>query len=56
MVVERIRISTPLGQTVSAGIAKWDAAEDNEALVARPDAALHAAKSAGRNRALAAAA
>jgi diguanylate cyclase (GGDEF)-like protein len=56
VVVERIRAATPAGQTVSAGIAQWDGHEDNEALVARADAALYAAKAAGRDRALAAAA
>jgi diguanylate cyclase (GGDEF)-like protein len=56
VVVERIRAATPAGQTVSAGIAQWDGAEDNEALVARADAALYAAKAAGRDRALTAAA
>ena len=55
MVVERIRLSTPLGQTVSAAIAQWDGSEDAAALVARADAALYAAKAAGRNRAPAAA-
>jgi diguanylate cyclase (GGDEF)-like protein len=56
VVVERIRAATPAGQTVSAGIAEWDGTEDGEALVTRADAALYAAKSAGRDRALAAAA
>jgi diguanylate cyclase (GGDEF)-like protein len=55
-VVERIRGATPLGQTVSAGIAQWDGSENAAALVARADAALYAAKTAGRDRALAAAA
>ncbi len=41
---------------MSAGIAQWDGAEDNEALVARADAALYQAKAAGRDRALLAAA
>ena len=56
LVVERIRAATPAGQTVSAGIAQWDGNEDGEALVTRADAALYAAKAAGRDRALAAAA
>jgi diguanylate cyclase (GGDEF)-like protein len=56
IVVERIRVATPLGQTVSAGIAEWNRVEDAAALVARADAALYAAKAAGRDRALAAAA
>jgi diguanylate cyclase (GGDEF)-like protein len=56
VVVERIRAATPLGQTVSAGIAEWNRVEDAASLVARADAALYAAKAAGRDRALAAAA
>jgi diguanylate cyclase (GGDEF)-like protein len=56
VVVERIRAATPAGQTVSAGIAQWNGSEDGEALVIRADAALYAAKAAGRDRALAAAA
>lgn len=55
VVVERIRAATPFGQTVSAGIAEWDRSEDAAGLVARADAALYAAKAAGRDRALAAA-
>ena len=56
IVVERIRAATPAAQTVSAGIAEWDGREDAAALVARADAALYAAKAAGRDRALLAAA
>jgi diguanylate cyclase (GGDEF)-like protein len=56
VVVERIRAATPFGQTVSAGIAEWDRVEDAAELVARADGALYAAKAAGRDRALAAAA
>src|SRR4029453_11024967 len=33
VVVERVRAATPLGQTVSAGIAEWNRAEDAAALV-----------------------
>ena len=53
-VIERVRAATPVGQTVSAGIAQWDRDEDGTSLVARADAALYAAKAAGRDRALAA--
>ncbi|WP_146149523.1 GGDEF domain-containing protein [Kineococcus rhizosphaerae] len=42
--------ATPLGQTFSAGVAQWDGAESVTALVGRADAALYAAKAAGRNR------
>jgi diguanylate cyclase (GGDEF)-like protein/PAS domain S-box-containing protein len=48
--LERLVAATPGGQTVSAGLAMWDGAEDAEALLARADAALYAAKNAGRNR------
>jgi diguanylate cyclase (GGDEF)-like protein len=49
-VVERIRAHTPTGITVSGGIAEWDGSEDPEALLARADGALYAAKRAGRDR------
>jgi diguanylate cyclase (GGDEF)-like protein len=55
IVIERLRASMPAGQTCSAGIAQWDGEEDAAALVARADAALYAAKQAGRDRALGAA-
>jgi PleD family two-component response regulator len=54
-VVERLLAGVPLGQTASAGIAVWDGAESAEALLARADAALYAAKAAGRARAVTAA-
>jgi diguanylate cyclase (GGDEF)-like protein len=49
-VIDRLRQATPLGQTVSAGIACWDGVESPEQLVARTDTALYQAKHAGRNR------
>jgi len=49
-IVERLRVSTPEHQTVSAGLATWDGAESAEALMARADAALYAAKADGRDR------
>jgi diguanylate cyclase (GGDEF)-like protein len=49
--VGRLLRLVPLGQTASAGIAAWDGDEAAEALVARADAALYAAKGAGRARA-----
>lgn len=52
--VERLRRSTPEGETVSAGIAEWDRGEGHEAMVGRADAALYAAKAQGRDRAVAA--
>jgi diguanylate cyclase (GGDEF)-like protein len=51
-VVGRALAVTPLGQTFSAGVATWDGVETSDALIARADAALYAAKSAGRNRIL----
>jgi diguanylate cyclase (GGDEF)-like protein len=51
-VLERLRAATPQGQTVSAGLATWDAAETAEELVARADAALYQAKRGGRDRML----
>ena len=50
-VVERAREVLPDGQTCSAGVAQWDGQESAEQLVARADAALYAAKAAGRDRA-----
>ena len=52
--LERLRAATPGGQTCSAGVASWDGAENADSLVARADAALYEAKSAGRDRVVAA--
>ncbi len=48
--VARLREAIPDGQTCSAGIALWDGAEDGETLLGRADAAMYAAKAAGRDR------
>jgi diguanylate cyclase (GGDEF)-like protein/PAS domain S-box-containing protein len=40
------------GVTFSAGIAEWDGVSSDEALIGQADAALYAAKRAGRNRTL----
>jgi diguanylate cyclase (GGDEF)-like protein len=48
--VERLRVLTPLRQTFSAGIARWDSAEEPAAVLARADAALYEAKRTGRDR------
>jgi diguanylate cyclase (GGDEF)-like protein len=48
-IVDRLRVLTPLGETSSAGVAAWDGAESADALVARTDRALYAAKRSGRN-------
>ncbi|MEA2290545.1 MAG: hypothetical protein QOD55_2542 [Solirubrobacteraceae bacterium] len=50
LIVERVRAATPGAQTCSAGVAGWDGAETGEELIARADAALYAAKAAGRDR------
>jgi diguanylate cyclase (GGDEF)-like protein len=49
-IVARVRAATPLGQTFSAGLAVWDGVESSEEMIARADAALYAAKAAGRSR------
>jgi len=47
VLVERLRRSIPEGVTCSAGLAVWDGREAADALVARADGALYAAKHAG---------
>ena len=48
--LERLRSTVPDDQTVSAGVCIWDGSEDPDALVARADVALYAAKAGGRDR------
>jgi diguanylate cyclase (GGDEF)-like protein len=50
--VDRLRALTPLRQTFSAGIARWDGTEEPAAVLARADAALYEAKRSGRDRVL----
>jgi len=51
---ERLRASTPSGETCSVGVAEWRPGETEAALCERADQALYAAKGAGRNRTVAA--
>jgi diguanylate cyclase (GGDEF)-like protein len=53
-VLDRIRASTPRGQTASAGVARWDGFEAVEQLLERARGALAAAKVAGRDTTVAA--
>ncbi len=46
----RVLAATPLGQTFSAGPAVWDGVETSDESLGRADAALYAAKTAGRDR------
>lgn len=46
---DRIRAAMPDGQTCSIGVAQWDGSEATSSLIERADAALYAAKRAGRN-------
>ncbi len=48
--VARLRAAIPDGQTCSAGVALWDGEEDGDTLLGRADAAMYAAKAAGRDR------
>ena len=49
-VIERLRISVPLDERCSAGIACWDGSESPVALITRADELLYEAKDAGRDR------
>jgi diguanylate cyclase (GGDEF)-like protein len=46
---DRLRAAVPDGQTCSVGVAQWDGSEPTSSLIARADAALYAAKAAGRD-------
>jgi diguanylate cyclase (GGDEF)-like protein len=48
--LERVRVATPETQTCSVGIATWNRTESADQLIGRADAALYAAKRAGRDR------
>jgi diguanylate cyclase (GGDEF)-like protein/PAS domain S-box-containing protein len=51
---DRLRAAMPERQTCSVGVAQWDGSETTTALIARADAALYAAKAAGRDATVAA--
>jgi diguanylate cyclase (GGDEF)-like protein len=50
--LNRLRRSTPLGQTCSIGLAGWDGTETGVELIGRADKAMYAAKNSGRDRVL----
>jgi diguanylate cyclase len=49
-VLGKLRASTTLGQTFSAGVAEWDSAALADELLSAADAALYRAKRGGRDR------
>jgi diguanylate cyclase (GGDEF)-like protein/PAS domain S-box-containing protein len=49
-IVERLRRTTPMGQTCSAGLAVWDCEESIDDMLRRADEALYLAKASGRNQ------
>jgi diguanylate cyclase (GGDEF)-like protein len=52
---DRLRAAMPAGATCSIGVAPWDGVESAQRLLGRADAALYAAKAAGRDRTVVAA-
>jgi PleD family two-component response regulator len=48
-IAERLRTAQPEG-TCSIGVADWDGRQDRDALLARADRALYAAKAGGRDQ------
>jgi diguanylate cyclase (GGDEF)-like protein len=54
-IVAKLRATTPLGQTFSAGVATWNSVALPEELIAWADAAMYEAKRSGRDRTLRAA-
>ena len=49
-ILDRVRGATPLGETVSIGVAQWDRRQSPEQLIGVADGALYQAKHQGRNQ------
>jgi diguanylate cyclase (GGDEF)-like protein len=49
-ILDRVRAATPLGETVSIGVAQWDGRQSPEQLIGVADGALYQAKHQGRNQ------
>jgi PleD family two-component response regulator len=47
--LDRVRAATPLGETVSIGVAQWDGEQTPEQLIGGADDALYRAKAQGRD-------
>jgi diguanylate cyclase len=47
---DALRAATPLGMTVSAGVAAWERGDSGSVLMGRADVALYQAKTSGRDR------
>ena len=52
-ILDRMRLATPLGETVSIGVVQWDGEQTPEELIGGADGALYRAKEQGRNRVVA---
>jgi diguanylate cyclase (GGDEF)-like protein len=52
-ILDRMRVATPLGETVSIGVVQWDGEQTPEVLIGGADDALYRAKEQGRNRVVA---
>ena len=52
-ILDRVREATPLGETVSVGVAQWDGQQSPEQLIGIADDALYKARHQGRNRVVA---
>ena len=52
-ILDRMRVATPLGETVSIGVVQWDGEQTPEELIGGADDALYRAKDEGRDRVVA---